>query len=89
MLIAAPNKSQATAASGIYEGVVLHRRMSPRQHEFSYRIFLMYLDLAELSTVFAGSRLWKINRPAIASFRRSDYYGDPAKPIDKGWPGQS
>ena len=34
--------------SGIYEGQVRHRRMSPAPHEFSYRMFMMYLDLDEL-----------------------------------------
>ena len=41
--------------SAIYAGQVRHRRMQPVVHEFSYRMFMMYLDLAELPEVFRGS----------------------------------
>jgi len=62
--------------SAIYEGVVSHRRRTPVEHAFRFRLFLMYLDLAELPQVLDGvPRL-------LASFRRSDYLGDPAIPLD-------
>jgi len=73
--------SQALA-SCIYEGWVRHRRHAPHPHAFRYRIYLMYLDLAELDRVFAGRLLWSVNRRNLASFRRSDYLGDPATPLD-------
>ena len=38
--------------SAIYEGRVRHRRFSPVPHAFSYRLFMMYLDLDELPTLF-------------------------------------
>ena len=38
-------------ASAVYEGTVRHRRFEPVEHEFSYRLFLMYLDLDELPGV--------------------------------------
>jgi DUF1365 family protein len=44
---------------------------------------MAYLDLGELDTVFAGSRLWSTRRPALAWFRREDYLGDPAVPLDQ------
>ena len=31
--------------SCIYEGRVKHTRAKPAEHRFSYRVFLMYLDL--------------------------------------------
>lgn len=43
---------------------------------------MMYLDLAELDTVFRGRWLWSTRRPALAWFRRADYLGDPAVPLD-------
>jgi DUF1365 family protein len=68
--------------SAIYEGWVRHRRASPRRHDFRYRIFQLYLDLAELDQVFAGRWLWSVDRPNIAQFRRRDYFGDPSVPLD-------
>ena len=34
--------------SCIYEGQVKHTRSRPAKHAFTYRLFLMYLDLDEL-----------------------------------------
>ncbi len=69
-------------SSAIYEGWVRHRRYQPRPHEFSYRMFQLYLDLAELDQVFAGRWLWSVDRRNLAQVRRRDYYGDPALPLD-------
>jgi len=69
-------------ASAIYTGSVQHTRFHPRRHTFSYRIFMMYMDLAELDKVFAGRWLWSTRRPAVAWFRRSDYLGDASIPLD-------
>ena len=68
--------------SAIYEGWVRHRRQAPTAHVFRYRIFQLYLDLSELDQVFAGRWLWSVDRPNLAQFRRRDYYGDPALPLD-------
>lgn len=59
--------------SAIYEGVVRHRRLSPVFHHFSYRVFMMYLDLDEIDTVMSRSLLWSASRPALARFKRADY----------------
>lgn len=64
--------------SCIYEGVVTHHRLHPRDHRFRYRVAMVYLDLDELEAVFARSPLWSLERRNLASFRRSDYLGDPA-----------
>ncbi len=69
--------------SAIYQGTIRHRRFSPASHAFSYRMFMLYLDLAELDEVFAGSRLFSSSRKAAAEFRRSDHLGDPDVPLDE------
>jgi len=69
--------------SGIYEGYVRHRRILPRPHEFTYQVFMMYLDLAELDRVFALSPYWSSSKPALARFRRSDFLGPEAQPLDE------
>lgn len=67
--------------SAIYEGRVRHRRFSPVPHAFSYRLFMMYLDLDELPEVFTGRWLWSVGRSNVASFRREDHAGDPSVPL--------
>ena len=69
--------------SAIFEGMVRHRRLAPRPHAFRYRMFMLYLDLAELDEVFAGSRLFAVGRRALARFRREDHWGNPAVPLDQ------
>ena len=66
-----------------YEGVVRHVRRAPVRHAFSYRLAFLYLDLAELPQVFAGSRLFGVERPAPAAFWRADHLGDPRTPLDE------
>ena len=52
--------------SAIYHGSLRHRRLAPRPHVFSYPLFMVYLDLAELDTVFKGRWLWSTRRAAPA-----------------------
>ncbi len=68
--------------SALYLGRLRHRRFSPQHHEFTYSIFQVYLDLAELDRVFDGRWFWSTRRPAIARFRRTDHLGDPSIPLD-------
>jgi uncharacterized protein len=70
-------------ASAVYEGTIRHRRFEPIEHEFSYRFFLMYLDLGELPGVLDPYPLWSARRRAPARFRRADFMGDPARPLDQ------
>ena len=72
-----------TLASAIYEGSVRHRRREPTRHAFTFPLFMVYLDLSEIDRVFAMTRLWSASRPAPARFRRSDYLGDAAIPLDQ------
>jgi len=67
--------------SCIYRGRVRHSRKEPTRHSFSYPLFLMYLDLDELPGVFSKKWLWSCERANIASFRSSDHYGDPKRPL--------
>jgi DUF1365 family protein len=74
--------------SCIYEGQVRHTRSTPAKHQFSYRLFLMYLDLDELDAVFEKRWFWSANRPAFARFRRADHIGplsDPSRTRSGTW----
>jgi DUF1365 family protein len=68
--------------SCIFEGQLKHRRYTPVEHEFEYRLFMLYLDLAEIDEVFRGRWLWSVKRRALARFRRSDHLGDPNQPLE-------
>jgi len=61
--------------SCIYEGRVNHTRTKPAVHSFNYRLFMMYLDLDELPTLFQKRWFWSTSRPALARFRRRDHVG--------------
>jgi DUF1365 family protein len=69
--------------SAIYHGWLRHRRFAPRAHAFRYRLFFLYLDLAELDTVFCGRWLWSTRRAALARFDRADHLGDPQVPLEQ------
>ncbi len=69
--------------SAIYEGRVHHARMLEPRHAFTKRLYLLYLDLAELDRVFAGRWLWGTSRARLVQFRRTDHLGDPALPLDR------
>jgi uncharacterized protein len=66
----------------MYVGTIRHRRFAPRTNEFRYRLYMSYVDLAELPQVFDRFWLWSARRPALAWYKRSDYLGDPKVPLD-------
>lgn len=69
--------------SAIYKGWVRHRRFTPVEHQFRYRLFMMYLDLGELPDLFDRYWLWSARRWAPACFLRRDYMGDPLISLDE------
>ena len=68
--------------SAIYTGWVRHRRFTPRQHKFTYPVFMMYLDLDELPALFEKSCWWSDKPWRPARFQRSDFLGDENIPLD-------
>ena len=57
--------------------------MAPVPHAFHYRLFMMYLDLAELPDLFRGRWFWSARRAALARFRREDHLGDPTVSLEQ------
>jgi DUF1365 family protein len=56
--------------------------MGAPRNEFRHRLFMVYLDLAELPQALDASPLWSARRPALAWFRRADHLGDPAVALE-------
>ena len=69
--------------SALYRGWVRHRRRTPVPHAFRYPLFMMYLDLDELASLFDGRWFWSARGPNLAWFRRADYLGDRRVPLDR------
>jgi uncharacterized protein len=67
--------------SCIYEGRVEHRRHSPAEHRFHYRLFMLYLDLEELPRLLRARFGLHQAFFSPASFCRRDHLGDPAFPL--------
>lgn len=67
--------------SAIYKGWVTHNRLAPTPHGFRYTVFMMYLDLDELPTLFTGFKRWSYQIKNWAWFHRADYYGNPEIPL--------
>jgi len=75
--------SATALKSGIYRGWVRHRRYAVKPHDFRYNVFMMYLDLAELDQILTKRLTWSTKPFSLAQFRRSDFFGDAALPLDK------
>lgn len=68
------NESQKLPrASAIYEGSVRHRRFTPKQNNFEYQVFMVYLDLQEINAIFDQSPWWSTSSFNAAQFKREDY----------------
>ena len=59
--------------SRLYECSVVHARFAPRSHRFAYRLFLLAVDLDELSVLDQRLHLFSVNRANLYSLRESDY----------------
>ena len=69
--------------SCIYDGWIRHRRYVPTANHFRYRLFFLYLDLAEIDAIFSKRWLWSASRPAVARFRRRDHLGPAEESLDR------
>lgn len=59
--------------SALYAGQVIHRRLAPCSHAFSYRVFSLLVDLDELDCLHNRFRLFSVNRWNLFSFFERDH----------------
>jgi DUF1365 family protein len=62
---------------GLYTGTLRHRRFRPRKHEFTYKLFMAWLDIDRIPELMAQSAWTSYNRFNWASFEERDHFGDP------------
>ena len=61
------------AAAALYFGDVMHARLKPMGHRFSYRVMSLLIDLDRLDDADRQSRLFGVNRAALYSFNEADH----------------
>ncbi|SES05984.1 DUF1365 domain-containing protein [Rhizobium sp. NFR03] len=59
----------------LYAGDVMHQRMKPLGHRFSYSVFSLLVDLDRLDSAAIRSRLFSVDRFNLLSFHPSDHSG--------------
>lgn len=62
--------------SGLYIGEVFHKRFTPKTHSLAYKVFNLFIDLDDLSTLSTRLRFFSVNSFNLISFYEKDY-GDP------------
>jgi DUF1365 family protein len=67
--------------SALYIGKLRHRRFEPRAHEFSYPVYMAFLDIDELPQLMRASRFSSYNRWNWTSYDERDHFGDASKPL--------
>jgi DUF1365 family protein len=63
----------ADAAAALYFGDVMHARLKPVGHRFSYRVMSLLIDLDHLIEADRQSPLFGVNRAALYSFNEADH----------------
>ena len=67
------HRDTVNAAAALYFGDVMHARLKPMGHRFSYRVMSLLIDLDRLDEAGRQSPLFAVNRPAIYSFNEADH----------------
>ena len=67
--------------AAIYTGTLRHRRFKPVHHEFTYPLFMVYLDIDRIPELMRVSGYAGYNQWNWASFEERDHFGDPRQPL--------
>jgi len=60
-------------AAALYFGEVMHARLKPMGHRFSYRVMSLLIDLDRLGEAGRQCQLFGVNRAALYSFHEADH----------------
>jgi DUF1365 family protein len=67
--------------SALYVGKLRHRRFAPRVHEFSYPVYMAFLDIDRLPELMKVSRFSSYNRWNWTNYDERDHFGDAKKSL--------
>lgn len=76
-----PPEAPADAPAALYVGEVMHARLKPMGHRFSYRVMSLLIDLDRLTEADRQSRLFGVNRAALYSFHEADHGARDGSPL--------
>jgi DUF1365 family protein len=65
--------SARTDPAALYFGEVMHARMRPKAHRFSYRVMSLLIDLDRLADADRMSPLFAVNRGGLYGFHEKDH----------------
>src|SRR5579864_1527827 len=68
-------------AAALYVGDVMHARLKPIGHRFSYRVMSLLIDLDRLAAADRQSPLFGVNRAALYSFNEADHGNRDGSPL--------
>lgn len=68
-------------AAALYVGDVMHARLKPIGHRFSYRVMSLLIDLDRLTEADRQSPLFGVNRAALYSFHEIDHGARDRSPL--------
>src|SRR6195952_400538 len=71
----------ADDAAALYVGDVMHARLKPMGHRFSYRVMSLLIDLDQLDAADRQSSLFGVNRAALYSFHEKDHGARDGSPL--------
>ncbi|SMH47277.1 DUF1365 domain-containing protein [Mesorhizobium australicum] len=77
----AANGAPPANAGTLYVGEVMHQRLKPFGHRFTYSVFSLLVDLDRLDELDGASRLLSVNRPGVVSFKESDHAERPGETL--------
>lgn len=77
----AENGPPPAAAGVLYPGEVMHARLKPFGHRFSYSVFSLLVDLDRLDEIHRASPLLSVNRANVLSFHEADHIERPGERI--------
>jgi DUF1365 family protein len=67
--------------SALYVGTLRHRRFRPVPHEFTYPLFMSFLDIDRIPELMKISPFAGYDRWNLTSFDNRDYFGDVRLPL--------
>jgi hypothetical protein len=76
-----PTQNPVDAAAALYFGRVMHARLKPVGHRFSYRVMSLLIDLDRLDAANRQNRLFAVNRAALYSFHEADHGERDGSPL--------
>lgn len=67
--------------AAIYEGHVVHKRLRPRLHSLTYKVYALLLDVDRIAQTSAAVRLFSYNKPNLCSLYDRDFALGDGTPI--------